>query len=91
MRKALLIVVILLFSAYCYAQDDPIAGTEDALSSATTKQADTDIDIEGSIADSNEIYGSSEEDPDRYDYGTAQREINVQDYGVGDLGEDSLE
>jgi len=49
------------------------------------------IDIEGSIADSNEAYGTSAEFADDYGYGTAQREINVQDYGIGDLGEDSLE
>jgi len=95
----LLVVFILLFSAYCYAQDDPIAGAEDNSGSTTTEQVvvntdadpEADIDIEGSIADSNEIYGSSAEDPDMYEYGTAQRELNVQDYGVGDLGEDSLE
>jgi len=57
----------------------------------TDVDPESDIDIEGSIADSNEVYGTSAEFADDYGYGTAQRELNVQDYGTGDLGEDSLE
>lgn len=112
MKKALLILAILLLSAYCYAQDDPAIKTAERSNAVETMQVDdeigvdsetklaatgTDIDPKDSVADEEGvdddkgINETSIEYADRYYPGTAQRELNVQDYGVGDLGEESLE
>jgi len=99
MRAVIVVLTVLLFSVHSYALDDQVVKTDEVSGCAVTEQASiekdagtkTDIDIKGSMADSNEVYGEKAEFADDYGYGTAQRELNVQDYGAGDMGEDSLE
>lgn len=91
MKKLLLILFILLFAGISYAQDASYRNPDEETGYGQKQGASggTSENVKG-YADQ-DLYELDEEDPDMYYQGTGEREVNLQDYGVGDTGEDSIE
>ena len=93
MKKALLILAVLLIGVYCYAEDDSAAGTdknpEYTAEKLVVDSADT-YPEDKAIADK-EIHDTPVEYADMYEDGTGEREKLLPDYGGGDLGQVDLD
>jgi len=91
MTKLFLILLILLFSQTSYAKDVSSANPDKDTAYTEQGEAAGDMDVDTEERSDQDLYELDEEDPDMYGYGTGERELNVEDYGVGDTGEDSIE
>ena len=93
MKKALLILAILLICAYCHAEDNSAVDTDKSPGYAAEKLVVDSADTypEDKAITDEEIHDTPVEYADMYEEGTGEREKLLPDYGVGDLGQVDLD
>ena len=94
MRKALLILVVILLGAYFYMQHNTDANAEKDQDPVVQEEVSSDEDVDTDDESVHDDYTEEDIGPeydDMYEQGTGEREVYEQDYGVGDMGETSLD